>query len=166
MYSYVLSHPEIKTVILSMTPWDIRNMEMPNLAAQPSLADRFTAIRPLVVRDVAALVAAGKKVIATFDTPALDREPRNCFRQPTRCVMSARTGNHYLQPYVQQWNALFAGLPDVCVFAQAPLFRLPNGDFAITQDGLILFRDDHHLSYFGSAQVARLFSRSPCFDKP
>lgn len=164
IYDAVLADPHIKIVIFGFAPWDIKNVGIPGLrAADSSVAERFEAMRPLVERDVRALAAAGKTVIATFDTPNLGEDPQRCFDHPAHCIGNRRKIDQFSQPYVAQWQQLFARLPEVCVFEQLPVFVLPDGNYRITRDSVTLFRDDHHLSYFGSAQVARHFSTSRCF---
>ncbi len=163
MYRYVIANPQIKTVIWSVAPWDIRNMLIPGLPPNPSLDDRFAAIQPLVRRDLDELTKAGKRVVFTFDTPNLKFEPRICINDPSQCVRDGRDVIAALEPYRTKWQQLVAGMPGVCVFSQRDLFRQPDGHYQFMRNDLLLFRDDHHLSTLGSEFVANAFAASACF---
>lgn len=67
-----------------------------------------------------------------------------------------------MEPYRSLWHALFASMPGVCEFDQDPLFRLADGNYTALRRGLLLFRDDHHLSSLGSDLVAAALRTSGC----
>ena len=163
MYRYILASKEITTVIWSVAPWDIRNIVIPGTSRATSLDDRYIAIEPLVRRDLDALLKAGKEVIFTFDTPRLGFDPRMCINDVARCSRDEHDVVAALEPYRTKWQQLSAAMPGVCVFSQRDLFRRPDGSYQFTKDGLLLFRDDHHLSTLGSEFVAEAFAASPCF---
>jgi hypothetical protein len=173
MYRYILASKEITTVIWSVAPWDIRNIVIPGTSKTTSLDDRYAAIAPLVRRDLDALLKAGKKVVFTFDTPRLDSagpdtpglvfDPRVCIKDVSDCDRDGADVVAALEPYRTKWHQLSAAMPGVCIFSQRDLFRRPDGSYQFTKDGLLLFRDDHHLSTLGSEYVAEAFAASPCF---
>ena len=164
IYEYVLGSPSIHTVILSMAGWDIQNMDIDGLGAGHGPNARFAALAPLVAADLAALKAAGKHVIVTFDSALLVKfDATTCALDARRCATNAASEALMVEPYQSLWHRLLDGRADACVFDQKTLFRLPNGDYSALHEGHLLYRDDHHLSYYGSERVADALGRSPCF---
>lgn len=163
LYEYVLASPSIRTVILGLAPWDIQSMDIEGLGATRDPAGRFAAIRPWVLADIASLRAADKQVIVTFDTPLIGLDAEACALDATRCSVAAATVEKRMEPFRSYWRELFAGAPGVCIYSQDALFRLPDGSYTALHHGRLLYRDDHHLSTYGSAQVAEGLRRSSCF---
>jgi hypothetical protein len=71
------------------------------------------------------------------------------------------------EPYISHWRAVLAKRKDVCVFEQSPRLKIDDRYKILSPEGILLYRDDHHLSYFGSDLMAREFVNSPCsYDLP
>lgn len=162
VYERLLADSHVQTVVLSFAPWDIKNMRFAGVNGDSDVAAQFRAIAPLVRRDIAALQRSGKRVIATFDTPKVGIDPNHCLRSSSNCEVPVTWVNQNMEPYLTQWHSLLAGIAGVCVFDQQAVFRV-NDSYAVAMRGELLFRDDHHLSYFGSDTVADYFRKSACF---
>ena len=157
IYRYLLDNKQIKTVILGFDAWSIQNMGIDDLPSNAPLESKFEAISKIVDKDVKRLKAAGKRIIVTYDSPNLGISPRRCIHRrgvQTDCTVS-ETDLAFRQPYLRMWDALFKNRRDVDVFSQTAILA-HNGKFPLFDDsGILLYRDDHHLSLNGSDHMAR-----------
>jgi peptidoglycan/LPS O-acetylase OafA/YrhL len=171
IYDYVVASRSITTVILGIAPWDIRNMQFDGVNPHSSLPERFAAMAAIVDVDLRELRNAGKTVVVTFDAPHIGVDPRTCLNGnwtstlATGCTVPSAVVQRRMAPYVSYWRDIFAKHPEVCVFSQDRLFLAENS-YRVTKNGLLLFRDDHHLSFYGSEYVAQAFASTSCFQKP
>ena len=162
IYAYVVGNPHIRTVVLGFSAWDLKNMSFDASRSPLSLASKFARMEQQVNADIAYLRAHGKYVVVTFDGPNLNVLPRHCIMVGAACDVKKSAVEPPNKPFMDFWNRIFANRSDICIFQQAPLLR--TGDFyLLRRDGELAFRDDHHLSYFGSDYVARGFAKSSCF---
>lgn len=101
------------------------------------------------------LVNNGKKVIVTFDSPDLGTRYYNrCIHQFGECSI-AETALINRQPYLSEWNNILRRRHDINIFSQTQ-FLMHDGKFDIFgNSGVLLFRDNHHLSFYGSDYIAK-----------
>ena len=166
-YHFLLRDPHIKMIIMGVAAWDVRNMRFDGLPDDASLDLRFSALSNLMARDVTALEQAGKKVVVTYDSPLFNINPRRCVRrgpyweQLPECIFSEQQLIQR-EPYITLWRTMLAQRNDVCVFEQSPHLRTNDRYRIVSPQGMLLYRDYEHLSYFGSELIARQFTQSPC----
>ncbi len=168
IYDYLIKNKDIKTVILTFAAWDIQNMAFHDVDMRAKPAEKFAVMEKLAVADMAALKAAGKTVIAAFDLPAVGTDPRSCvplapFRTPN-CHITTTRVQALMEPYLSNWKRIFATRKEVCIFDQDPLFR-KGETYVLVKDRKLLYRDDHHLTVYGSDYVADSFAGTDCFRK-
>jgi len=169
IYDFLLANSRIKTVILGMVAWDVPDMRFDGIPDNAPLQAKFAMFDALVNRDIAALRAAGKNVVITYDTPPFATDARVCIprsprdKLPAACTPTEdQLRSKEREPFVSMWKAILAKHKDVCIFEQSPYLKT-NGRFhMLNSDGILLFRDDHHLTYVGSEYIARKFFESPC----
>jgi peptidoglycan/LPS O-acetylase OafA/YrhL len=166
-YDFLLKNPQIKIVVLGLAAWDIKNMRLDGLPKEASLETKFSMMAQFVDRDVTALASAGKKVVLTYDSPLFPIDPRTCVRRSTylpespRCIFSE--GQLVMrEPYISLWRTMLAKHKDICVFEQSPHLKSHGRFNLLSPEGILLYRDDEHLSYFGSERIAREFVQSAC----
>jgi hypothetical protein len=166
IYDYLLRNKDIKTVILAFAPWGIKNMVLPDMENNSSIADRFKIMGGLVAKDIEALKAAGKNIIATFDLPNIIMDPHNCMRslpfRTSSCNIAVTTTNTVMEPYLSYWKKIVAAHKEICFF-KATAGILQGDHYRILKDNRVLYRDDHHLSFYGSDYVASSFMKSNCY---
>ncbi|MBF0571814.1 MAG: acyltransferase [Candidatus Omnitrophica bacterium] len=165
-YDYVLKNPSIKTIILGFIPYDIKLMGMGTLKADAALGDKMPVYSSLVQKNISALKKAGKNVVVIFDGPLLNIDPTNCLARPFKMNNTGCNrveSESYVNPFMRYGEDLFKKNKDVCIFYQSQ--GLKSGDYFNVLDsrGILLFRDDRHLSYNGSDKVAHDFMNSECF---
>lgn len=111
-------------------------------------------------KNVTALENAGKKVVVTYDSPMFSIDPRRCIRggiywqQPAECIFSEQQLVDR-EPYISDWKNLPAKRKDVCVFEQSLHLKTDDRYRILNPEGILIYRDDHHLSYLGSDRMAR-----------
>ena len=162
IYAFILSRPEIKTIIWSFAPWDISRVGLPGVSDRAPFEERFVAISSLEEEDGRALARAGKRVIVTFDTPYIGFDPIACWRGVIGCEITTAEVASRMEPFQTAWRTAFARQKDICVFSQDKLFRSPSGGYTALYDNKLQFRDEHHLSVQGSDRVASAFAQSVC----
>jgi hypothetical protein len=112
------------------------------------------------------MLAAGKQVILVKDIPQIDFEPRACIRRPG--IASSQTRGDCSMP-VETWKKQ-AALHDEAVasvlkdFPQVKLFnagaQLCDAERChVMIDGILMYRDTHHLSYRGDLWMGERFAR-------
>jgi hypothetical protein len=167
-YDAILNHPNIKTVILAFEPADIRHYVFIAEAPPQDDKERLNRMTLKLQEGIKTLQNAGKKVIVTFDNPFITLNPRDCLRadQPEKrtCQIDKEAVDWRMEPYRSFYQTQFSQLPGVCIFSQDRLFA--DGKFYnAMKDNTLLYRDDHHLSFYGSDYVAQAFERDPCYLK-
>ena len=165
IYHYILNHPEIEVVILGFAPWDIKNMDMQGLDLNANIVEKFKFMEKQASKDIIELENSGKKVIATFTAPSIGMDPRRCLRKAVDCIAKkayASTGDSAMI-YAEQWNEKISLIKNVCIFDQRNAMMTGVNDARVTFNRLLLFRDDHHLSVYGSEYLADYFEKSSCY---
>ncbi len=168
MYAYVLGHPSIKVVVLAFLARDLQLWGIPGVAPDAPIEQRLEAVERLFVADIAALRAAGKRVIVTFDMPFAPVGPASCLRPSwftdrfTACTTIHTADLPDREPYQSLFARFFDQRDDVCVFRQSDLLIANDTLRMFDADGRLLMRDNHHVSDFGSAEMAALFKASAC----
>jgi peptidoglycan/LPS O-acetylase OafA/YrhL len=163
-YAYILGHPSIKVVVLAFLPLGVPRWGIPGVAHSDPIEQRIDAVEPLFAADIAALRAAGKRVIVTYDMPSSPVPPTSCMRTISLIDCNAISISALVdrEPYQSRFSRFFDQLDGVCVFRQSDLL-IKNGNLRMFDaDGRLLMRDPSHLSDFGSTQMARLFQASAC----
>lgn len=163
-YDIAARTDSVEVVVLVMMARDVQQWGLPGVALSAPPATRFAAMAALLMRDIAMLTAAGKRVIVTYDMPTAPVQARDCLARPFAAQLSGGYEACRLRadelpgqrPYIAMFDQLLGELPKVCVFHQSALL-LPDGSLNMFDArGRLLMRDDHHLSLNGSRQMARL----------
>jgi hypothetical protein len=168
IYDFLLADSHIKFVIMGIAAWDVKNMRFDGLVDDAPLESKFAVLSKLIDQDVSALERTGKKVIVTYDSPHFSRDPRACIRRsvlqqpPPECTPSEEQLK-LREPYLTEWKTMLGKRRDICIFEQSPRLKTNGRYHILNPDGLLIFRDDHHLSYFGSEYMAREFINSSCY---
>ena len=168
-YRVILGEKTITTVILALFTNDIGSLQFKDLPADAPIEARMKRLMSGLDADIAALTAAGKKVILTYDTPLSPIDAKDCVSRPfarwlgisKKCsVKESEVGNRH--PQIDILDHHYLDRQDVCVFHQSPL--LFSGDYINFKDaeGNFLIRDRHHLSEYGSKKMATLLMQSNC----
>ena len=163
-YDIAAHSASVETVVLVMMARGIDYWGVPHVAEKAPLATRFDAMAPLLLRDIKTLVTAGKRVVISYDMPSAPMPARDCLPRPFAAPLSGgydacRPPANKLfgrEPYVQMFDQLLSGLPQVCIFRQSALLLPDERLNMFDRQGRLLMRDDHHLSLNGSRQMARL----------
>lgn len=119
--------------------------------------DRPRLVGELLERTVSRLEAAGKIVAIFMDAPGLLSDPRDCLRRGDSldCTQEIATVE---QRSVRNYREMLANLkvdhPSLIVVDPLPTF-CPDDLCPPSMDGHLLYRDDHHLTSFGSTVYAR-----------
>lgn len=163
IYKFIADSPEIKTVVLGFSSWDIGGMAFDASRSQLTLAEKFEKMKKIVAADIRFLREHEKKIVVTFDGPIMAIQPRTCFLDASTCTIRSEVVEAPYREYLQYWSDVMREQGDVCVFRQAPVLST-NGEYSFFRDGKLLYRDDHHLSQFGSEVVAKDFAEGRCFD--
>ena len=166
IYKIVLENPRIHTAILAFDSWDFDNMNY-GLPAGPNAPkeEKFKAVTERAKKDIEALQAAHKRVVVSFDAPHLGHGIEPCIEGPGRKADECRFPDPKTMPimrFLPWWRDFFAPMHDVCVFDQVPPLERNGGLYVTDASGRFLFRDDHHVTYFGSDIVASAFLTSRC----
>jgi peptidoglycan/LPS O-acetylase OafA/YrhL len=166
-YRRILEAENIHTVVLAIFARDLKSWGIPGLQADAPLEKKFDVIKRLLDEDIKALKAKGKNVIVTYDTPLNPFEARHCAQRPLQSLKNhiCESDEKQLidrQPYLSLFENFFTNRPDICIVRQSNVFN-HNGKFRISDEaGRLLFRDTHHLTYYGSDLVAKEFIKSGC----
>jgi len=160
-YDFVLKNPSIKTIILGFGGWDF-----PSNGA--SWENIFSLLSLFVQKDISALKKAGKKIVVTFDQPVLGKvvTPEDCLPRLFKTnISNCKQLEPELidrHPFLEYWKNIFKNNNDVCIFYQSK--ALMSGDFftMVDSNGILLFRDQYHLSDNGSDKVVHAFMNSKC----
>ncbi|MBX9607785.1 MAG: hypothetical protein K2Y51_16290, partial [Gammaproteobacteria bacterium] len=125
-------------------------------------------------RVIDALLTAGKRVVVSYDIPFLPLAPRDCLPRgldgwsrlgaqtcaPPASALGGRA------PWLTLFDASLARRAGVCVLRLSELLVHEQRLRLVDASGLLLMRDEHHLSLNGSRAAADLLlSRcAPAFD--
>lgn len=162
-YSYIINNSNIKTVVLAFFIRDLQYWGMSNIAMDDSAA-RFDVAKKLINYDVAELTNAGKKVIVIYDIPLYPIDAHSCIRRvggTSICNVSTSTLIDR-EPYISLFNNFFKDRPDICVVKSNNVLIVNNRAPLFDKNGVLMIRDNHHLSYNGSNIVAREFQIQGC----
>jgi hypothetical protein len=155
---FVVNRKSIKTVILtSRSPYF--------LAPDGS---EYTENYPVAMRDtITKLLKAGKQVTFIMDLPALGFDPKSCvdvrpmrllgreLRRP--CGVSRAQAERDQAAYRRVVQAVLRELPAVTVLDPVPV--LCDGEFcSAMRSGRMLYRDQDHLSVYGSEFIGARFA--------
>lgn len=157
-YEFIKRSPSIKTVLLAFFPHDFVHWGIPGSARTDE--ERFAAVGRLFSREIRELRALGKDVIVTYDSPYLSVDIRHCLPRPLwpaagECIHPESL--FVKEPYQGMFDRYFAAQEGVRVFRQADVFAAGAGRRLFDTGGIVLMRDDHHLSYRGSELAAAKF---------
>jgi peptidoglycan/LPS O-acetylase OafA/YrhL len=161
-YSYIINNPKIKTVVLVMFAVDLPAWGIPHVTPNDSLATRFSRAEKLLNDDIKELLKAGKKVIVSYDMPAYPIDAHLCltpFGKPTCSV--AESDLLHREP-LELFNNFFKDKADICVVQAAKVLIVKHKAALLDNNGVLMLRDDHHLSYNGSDIVAREYQKQGC----
>lgn len=168
-YKIILKDRNIKTVILGFFTHDMQYYGFKDLPTDSSIEKRIEKTMELLDADIHALQAAGKKIIVTYDAAYSPRTSKDCLRRPMsglfkddrQCVITEdQVIDRY--PYLTILDKHFRLNPNVCIFKQSDLLFTDGKLNLVAQDGHVILRDSHHLSVYGSEQMARLLAASNC----
>ena len=169
--SFLKSHPEVKTVIISCR-WSMYaegsgHEDGPltwHAKSGPScLKSNAELLKDGIVRTVNILHGLGRNIVLVSDNPELGGDALRLF-----CV-SSLTGANYdnLMPTLDHYRKsdqamyeLFGTLaqrPYVMVISPEKLLFDSKGKAMLTNNNIMLYNDDNHLSHYGSILVASVF---------
>lgn len=112
------------------------------------------------------MLAAGKQVVWVNDIPKIDFEPRACIPRAgiassqtrTDCSMPAATWKQAVAPHDEAVASVLKDFPQVKVFDAAAQL-CDAGRCHVIIDGMLMYRDTHHLSYRGDLWMGERFAR-------
>lgn len=168
-YRIVLESKSIDTVVLAIFTRDLKTWG--GFPLSVSLEEKFSQMKLLMDKDIADLRKAGKKVIVTYDAPYNPKQARDCLERPIRLTSTHKcevTEDQIIdrQPYLDLFDDYFSKKTDVCIVRQSNVLVINNKSKFFDDDGKLLLRDTHHLSYHGSSVVADEFVKSGCLGFP
>jgi peptidoglycan/LPS O-acetylase OafA/YrhL len=113
----------------------------------------------LGLRDtVAALTAAGKKVLFVDQVPELGFFPRNCLRfrsfYKTDCDITRVSADARMNPYKHAVAQILSKVPNAYIFDPISLFCNRSHCSAFNSDNQLLYRDDDHMSKIAADTIA------------
>lgn len=176
--AYVMEHPEIHTVVLSFFSGyfndksfagdhvlngdgpEIFHMSIPEREG----SSRLDVLEAGLGNTVDALLAANRRVLIIADVPELPFFPKDCLVRPLRPVQRsscavAQTEVSVRQQHVREKLAeVMSSRPSVRLLDPLPgLCR--EGQCLAINEGVMLYRDSHHLSVRGSVREAMAFAQ-------
>lgn len=170
----VIDDPRIHTVILAANwhlylqgtrfsdeskSWPLWEIRSPNA---PLLQDNNAVFELQMAKTIAMLQAAGKKLIVIKQIPELNYLPSICLPprpfsfvvQNPECLTPIALVNSYLDQYQISFDRLINSRRDIVVWD--PKSTLCDKEFCTSMKGKnTLYRDELHLSEFGSIEVGR-----------
>ena len=172
-YELVARSKSIEVVVLGVFARDLKSWAIPGVASGATAAQRFAALTALLDSDIRYLIAAGKRVVVTYDMPMAPVQPRECLPRPYREWLLGEKSECFVReqdlvdrhPYLDLFDAFLSTRTDICVLRQSRLL-LSGGRLRFADEsGRLLLRDDHHLSTYGSARMAELLAANCGTDK-
>jgi len=162
----IIADPSIRTVILS-NYWAMRLRDKKiRLEGEPSNKNRVEIFEKALALTLGKLIAAGKNVVFVMDIPDLDFPPEACL--PSRplaitrrlpgndCIVSRANVDARSRDYRTATERVLANFPQVRRWDPQP--RLcGDSDCYVATEGLLLYRDDNHLSPQGARWLLQDF---------
>ena len=150
VFEYVLSNPDIKTIILDAY-WSNRKNETPK---HISLFDGLT-------KTVQNLHEHHKKVIIINDVPVFSFDPKQCkFIRPLSFKNNCEEDKNYFDKKYQTYAPTIELLKknnNVAVINTVALF-CEDKNCSMEKDGKLLYRDDQHLNIEGSRYIGKFIA--------
>lgn len=157
IYNVVASDPRVTTVVMGVASWDLVNMQFDKASTKLTIDQKMARMQKYIARDIAFWKSHGKKLVVTFDGPDIGISPRYCIYSNQRCT-SVAVRNQDLLAF---WNRQLSTRSDLCVFWQSQYLRSGEA-YPLRHNGHLLYRDDHHLSFYGSRYIAENMFKSSC----
>jgi hypothetical protein len=153
-------------ILLTTGKQTVFRQEQRGLKKDGSFKYKWPFYSQLVERDISDLKNVGKEVVVIFDFPVMSKDPTDCFYRilksdPNGCD-EVESKMPERQPYIRYWENLFKD-KDVCVFYESEVLESGGVFHMLDSDGVLLFRDQYHVSYNGADKVAHAFMNSRCF---
>ncbi|WP_159725909.1 acyltransferase family protein [Methylosinus sp. Ce-a6] len=153
IFSYVASDENISAVILS-AHWNAK------LAAR---YDDAAKLESDLLETVRYLAAAGKRIYVTDDVPNFSFDPHKCkyagrLGQTNNCSQNAELTNSQLRLFRSILQSVAAKTTAVEIIPIAGLL-CDETECSMARDGVLLFRDFHHLNIDGSKHIGKLIAR-------
>ena len=141
--------------------WELRSKSYPDLDTNPlvftnSLQDTLNIFKN-----------SGKKIIILKQIPELNFHPKSCIEsrkisvrsQNGSCNISRSAVEKYLRTSNTIFNSIISTNPEILVIDPVN-FLCSSGNCELNHDGLSLYRDEIHLSKYGSAYFAYLLIKN------
>jgi|JI10StandDraft_1071094.scaffolds.fasta_scaffold16263_1 peptidoglycan/LPS O-acetylase OafA/YrhL len=138
----IVDNPSVRTIVLAFR------------GARP-----WGHLQPRLPGDVARLTAAGKRVYAADDVPTLDHPVEACVRHASLCTFDRDARER--RAVVEMLDSISRDAP---ALKRIDVWRhaCPEGRCQAAHEGVLLYRDDHHLGVSGSRYIgARIVSQVP-----
>lgn len=169
-YGKVLSTPSIRLVILAMFTADLQYWGVPGVDRNASPEKKFDVVHKLLAADIDDLVSHGKRVIVTYDVAMPPVQARDCLARPLVHQVSKKCHVTEVdlidrQPYYALFDGFFRARSDVCIFRQADRLMAGGQVNFFDESGLLLLKDTHHLTTYGSSVMAELIVNSDCWPR-
>jgi len=152
--AYFLRSPESALDARIVDPASVRTVILAYRGAQP-----LQHLQQRLPGDVARLTGAGKQVYVADDVPTLDNPVEACVRHSSLCTFDREIRER--RAVVEALDSLARETP---ALKQLHVWRhvCPDGRCQATMQGVLLYRDDHHLGISGSKLVgAKLVEQLP-----
>jgi peptidoglycan/LPS O-acetylase OafA/YrhL len=163
IYDYIKRTKSIQTVIFGIYGADFAVTSSDKNMTEISKQNEDKNLRDIAKNDIGDLRSWGKSVVVNFDNPTVGDLPESCLGYGTGCDIDAKTVEPAYQSHIDEWASIFDN-DDACIFRTTPILKT-DGQYHLRKDGTLVFRDDHHLSVFGSHMVAAAFLKSDCFKR-
>jgi hypothetical protein len=168
-YRYLERNKSIETVIFAVFAADLKYLDVPGVPFDAAVQEKFSILKGLINQSVQQLTKMGKKIIITYDAPYSNIASRDCIprpgmnRKPSTCniPINELPDRH---PNIELFDSLFKDNKDICIFSQAALLLNQGHLNFVDASGYLLLRDTHHLSYWGSRQMAEKLMASQCMN--
>lgn len=131
------------------------------LIGKPDVKDPLVVWEQGIRHTLTALVGAGKKVTWVLNNPELSFDPRLCLSRPSRlitqfnqpCAMPREEFIARNETYRKLMARILADYPQVKIFDMAQ-YLCDNAYCHASKDGVLMYRDDNHLSEAGARMMA------------
>ena len=131
------------------------------LIGKPSVIDPLQVWEQGMKQTLTALMSKGKKVTVVLNNPELSFDPRRCLKRPATwltqtkqvCAITREEFNNRNQAYRNIMKSILAEYPQVKIFDMAQ-YLCDNEYCSAEKDGLLMYRDDNHLSEAGARFMA------------
>jgi len=166
-YEMILNDRNIEVVVFGVLAPDLRFWAPLGADENASIDKKISALTRLIHADVQDLLNKGKRIIVTYDMPYFTRESRHCISRPmisrlTQQCAYSEDELAYPSSFINVFESVFNELQEVCVFHQTELLREGEKYLQMGSDGLLLVRDTHHLTYYGSKKMAERLIAGDC----